>query len=132
MVDPDIQLTQMQRTDLAMMYHSKGWDVFAKTILPSIVEQFRVDLDNTDPAKTADVIAKHSLSRSASVVTALILQRMLQEAMSYEEVKNRNVPVEGAPGLDLDDLAASVDHLPNLLGDVNFIAETDALEEEQQ
>jgi hypothetical protein len=58
MIDPDFELTPVERSDLAMMYNSKGWQVVHKICL-SVVEQFRVDLDNADHANPKDVMAKH-------------------------------------------------------------------------
>lgn len=130
MVDPDLELTPTERSDLAMTFHSKGWQVVNKLLL-AMVEQFRVDLDNADHSNPKDVMAKHSLSRSAGIVVTQLIHRINNEVGMQVEanLRRKNGPEESAPGLQMDDLAQATEHLPNLLGDVNYIAEEDSLEE---
>ena len=128
MVDPDLQLSPQERSELAMLFRSKGWAVLVK-LLRAIVEQFRVDLDNADHSNPKDAMAKHSLSRSAGMVVTLILTRIaqeasLQQAISAQEGTAGN-PEVSAPGLEMDNIAEAVKDLPNLLGDVTYIAEDD-------
>jgi hypothetical protein len=127
MIDPDLELTALQRSDLAQTYHSKGWAV-VDLLIKAIVEQFRVDLDNANHADPKDVMAKHSLSRSAGVVATMLLQRIANETGMYMDARDKT-PKDSAPGLEMDEIAAATEHLPNLLGDVNYIAEEDDLEE---
>jgi len=122
MIDPEVELDQLERTDLVMMYNSKGWQVFQNKIMLSIVEQFRVDLDNADPAKPNEVMAKHALSRAAGIVYTKILTRVVNEVMQNVESKKTD-PQESAPGVDMDDIESATKDMPNLLGDVPFIAE---------
>ena len=123
MIDPDLELTSLQRSELAQTVHSKGWAV-VDLLLKAIVEQFRVDLDNANHADPKEVMAKHSLSRSAGVIVTKLLQRVNNETGLYQDALKEG-PQEAAPGLEMDDLAAATEYLPNLLGDVNYIAEED-------
>jgi len=127
MIDPDFELTPVERSDLAMMYNSKGWQVVHKICL-SVVEQFRVDLDNADHSNPKDVMAKHSLSRSASVVVTQLLTRVGSECALLEEMR-KTKPQESALGLEMDEIEHMTAGLPNLLGDVAYIEEDDDLEE---
>jgi len=123
MVDPDLELTAVERSDLAMTVHSKGWQVVNK-LLMAVVEQFRVDLDNADHANPKEVLARHSLSRSAGVVVTKILTRISNEVAVQQELK-KSGPQESAPGLEMDEIAQMTEGLPNLLGDVTYISEDD-------
>jgi hypothetical protein len=127
MIDPEFELTPVERSELAMIYHSKGWHVVHKICL-AVVEQFRVDLDNADHSNPKDVMAKHSLSRSASVVVTQLLTRVGSEAAFLGETR-KTKPQESAPGVEMDDIERMTNGLPNLLGDVTYIAEDDDLEE---
>ena len=127
MIDPDFELTPVERSDLAMMYNSKGWQVVHKICL-SVVEQFRVDLDNADHANPKDVMAKHSLARSASVVVTQLLTRVGSECALLGEMR-KTKPQESALGLEMDEIEHMTAGLPNLLGDVAYIEEDDDLEE---
>jgi hypothetical protein len=127
MIDPDFELTPVERSDLAMMYNSKGWQVVHKICL-SVVEQFRVDLDNADHSNPKDVMAKHSLSRSASVVVTQLLTRVGSECALLGEMR-KTKPQESALGLEMDEIEHMTAGLPNLLGDVAYIEEDDDLEE---
>jgi hypothetical protein len=128
MVDPDLELTPTERSDLAMMFQSKGWQVVLK-LFRIIVEQFRVDLDNADHANPKDVLAKHALSRAAGTVVTIIIHRIAQEVASLQEARSRQGspenPQESAPGLEMDAIEHAVEGLPNLLGDVTYISEED-------
>lgn len=128
MIDPDFDLTPVERSDLAMIYHSKGWQVVHKICL-AVVEQFRVDLDNADHSNPKDVMAKHALSRSASVVVTQLLTRVGSEAALLGEIRKNAEPQESAPGVEMDDIERMTEGLPNLLGDVAYIAEDDDAEE---
>lgn len=128
MVDPDLLLTPLQRSELAMTVHSKGWEV-VDLLLKAVVEQFRVDLDNANHADPKDVMAKHALSRAAGVVVTTLIHRIANEVALFQDTREANGLHESAPGLEMDDLAAATENLPNLLGDVNYIAEEDDLEE---
>lgn len=129
MVDPDLELTPTERSDLAMLFQSKGWQVVNKLLL-AVVEQFRVDLDNANHSDPKDVMAKHSLSKSAGVVVTKIITRITQEVAAQTEARSRGgEPQEAAPGLEMDEIEQMTSGLPNLLGDVNYIAEEDDLEE---
>jgi hypothetical protein len=128
MVDPELELNAVQRSDLAMTYHSKGWNV-VDLLFKIIVEEFRVELDNANHADPKDVMAKHALSRAAGVVVTKIVHRIANEVAFQQEARKNGEPQEAAPGLEMDDIAAATEHLPNLLGDVNYIAEEDSLEE---
>jgi hypothetical protein len=124
MVDPELELTALQRSDLAQTFHSKGWAV-VDLLLKVIVEEFRVDLDNANHADPKDVMSKHSLSRSAGVVVTKLIHRIANEVGMYQDSRKEATPQDAAPGLEMDDIAAATDHLPNLLGDVTYIAEDD-------
>jgi hypothetical protein len=128
MVDPDLELTPTERSDLAMMFQSKGWQVVMK-LFRIIVEQFRVDLDNADHANPKDVLAKHALSRAAGSVVTIIIHRITQEVAILQEARSRqgtpDNPQDSAPGLSMDAVEQAVEDLPNLLGDVTYIAEED-------
>jgi hypothetical protein len=95
----------------------------------SVVEQFRVDLDNADHSNPKDVMAKHSLSRSASVVVTKLLTRVASEAALVGEMKKSAEPQESASGLEMDEIERMTQGLPNLLGDVAYIEDDDDLEE---
>lgn len=127
MVDPDLELTAVQRSDLAMTFHSKGW-VVVNLLLMAVVEQFRVDLDNANHSDPKDVMAKHSLSKSAGVVVTKIIHRITNEVGVLQDARKTG-PQDSAPGLEMDDITAATDGLPNLLGDVTYIAEEDETEE---
>lgn len=127
MIDPEFELTPVERSDLAMTYNSKGWQVVHKICL-AVVEQFRVDLDNADHANPKDVMAKHSLSRSASVVVTQLLNRVGSECSLLGEMR-KTKPQESALGLEMDEIEHMTAGLPNLLGDVAYIEEDDDLEE---
>ena len=124
LTDPDLELTAIQRSELAMTYHSKGWAV-VELLLKAFVEQFRVDLDNANHADPKDVMAKHALSRAAGVVVTQILHRISNETGMYEDARKDGEPLVAAPGLDMGDLAEATEGLPNLLGDVTYVAEDD-------
>jgi hypothetical protein len=128
MVDPDLELTPTERSDLAMMFQSKGWQVVLK-LFRIIVEQFRVDLDNADHANPKDVLAKHALSRAAGSVVTIIIHRIAQEVAILQELRSRQGspenPHESATGLEMDVISQATEDLPNLLGDVTYIAEDD-------
>jgi hypothetical protein len=127
MVDPEMELTAVQRSNLAMTYHSKGWAV-VDLLLKIIVEEARLDLDNVTDAK--EVIAKHALSRATGVVVTKLIHRITNEVAFAQDSRRSNEPQDSAPGLEMDDIAAATDGLPNLLGDVTYIAEDeDSLEE---
>ena len=128
MVDPELELTPVERSDLAMVYYSKGWQVVHRLCL-AVVEQFRVDLDNADHSNPKDVMAKHSLSRSASVVVTKLLTRVASEAALVGEMKKSAEPQESASGLEMDEIERMTQGLPNLLGDVAYIEDDDDLEE---
>jgi hypothetical protein len=128
MVDPELELSQVQRSNLAMTFHSKGWEV-VDLLFKAIVEQFRVDLDNANHADPKDVMAKHALSKASGQVVTAIIHRIANEVAFQQENRKKGEAQEAAPGLDMDDLAAATDGLPNLLGDVNYIAEEDDSEE---
>ena len=128
MIDPEFDLTPVERSDLAMTFYSKGWQVVHKICL-SVVEQFRVDLDNADHSNPKDVMAKHSLSRSASVVVTKLLTRVASEAAMVGEMKKSAEPQESASGLEMDEIERMTQGIPNLLGDVAYIEEDDDLEE---
>lgn len=127
MVDPDLELTAVERSDLAMTVHSKGWQVVNKLLL-AVVEQFRVDLDNADHSNPKEVLGKHSLSKSAGIVVTKIITRVSNEVAAQVEAR-KSEPQESAPGLEMDEIAQMTDGLPNLLGDVTYISEDDDLEE---
>lgn len=127
MVDPDLELTAVQRSDLAMTFHSKGWQV-VNLLLLAVVEQFRVDLDNANHSDPKDVMAKHSLSKSAGVVVTKIITRINNEVGLTQDAR-KTEPQDSAPGLEMDDIQRATDGLPNLLGDVTYIAEEDETEE---
>jgi hypothetical protein len=124
MVDPDVELTAVERSDLAMTVHSKGWQVVHKLLL-AVVEQFRVDLDNADHSNPKEVLGKHSLSKSAGVVVTKILTRVSNEVAVQAESKKIGEPQDSAPGLEMDEIAQMTEGLPNLLGDVTYISEDD-------
>ena len=126
MTDPEMELTAVQRSDLAMTYHSKGWAVVG-LLLKIIVEEARLDLDNVTDAK--EVIAKHALSRATGVVVTKLIHRITNEVAFAQDSRRSNEPQDSAPGLEMDDIAAATDGLPNLLGDVTYIAEEDDSEE---
>lgn len=128
MIDPDFDLTPVERSDLAMVFGSKGWQVVHKICL-AIVEQFRVDLDNADPSNRNEVMAKHSLSKAASVVVDKLVQRIASEAAIFGEIRKNSAPQESAIDLEMDDIKSMTEGLPNLLGDVAYIAEEDDFEE---
>ena len=131
MVDPEFELTPVERSDLAMMFHGKGWQVAHKICL-AIVEQFRVDLDNADHSNPKDVMAKHSLSRSASVVVGVLVKRIASEAILLGEMKKSSEPQESALNLEMDEIERMTEGLPNLLGDVTYIAEDEDDTEESR
>jgi len=118
--DPDTELTTIQRSDLAMLVTSNGYPVI-RQILIFIVAQFRVDLDNADQANPADVLAKHALSRAASVVAAKFIARIEGEVNMQREIQKASSP--DSPTIPLDDLSTIVEELPNLLGDVHYVEE---------
>ena len=128
MVDPELALTSVQRSDLAMTYHSKGWAV-VDLLFKVIIEEFRVDLDNANHADPKDVMAKHALSRAAGVAITKIIHRIANEVSFQQEARKNGEPQDSAPGLEMDDIAAATDGLPNLLGDVTYVAEEDEAEE---
>ncbi len=121
MTDPELDLDGVERADLAMMYSGKGWPVLLK-LLRAIVEQFRVDLDNANPASASEVMAKHSLSKAAGRIYTILLNRVSAEVTMFGEFQKKS-PQEGAPGLELDDIEEATANLPNLLGDVNYVEE---------
>ena len=131
MIDPDFELTPIERSDLAMMFYGKGWQVAHKICL-AVVEQFRVDLDNADHSNPKDVMAKHSLSRSASVVVNKLITRIASESALVGEMRKSSEPQESAPNLEMDEIARMTDGLPNLLGDVTYIAEDEDDTEESR
>jgi hypothetical protein len=124
MIDPETELDSMERSDLARLYNdTKGWAVVTK-ILRIIVEDARVAVDNA--VKDEDVLRTQKESRAIGIVVTRFMQRVDNEVAACFEVK-KMTPQEGAPGLDMDDLSAAVDHLPNLLGETYFV-EDDAEE----
>jgi hypothetical protein len=129
MTDPELELNPVQRSNLAMTYHSKGWAV-VDLLFKIVVEEARLDLDNANHSDPKDVMAKHALSRATGTVVTKIIQRIANEVAFAQDARHKNgEPQESAPGIEMDDLAAATDGLPNLLGDVNYIAEEDDLEE---
>jgi len=129
MIDPELELEPIERSDLAMTYHSKGWPVVVK-LLRVFVEEARVDLDNADHSKPSEVMAKHALSRTTGVVVTKLLTRIASEVALQHDLNDKE-PKESAPGVDLDDVASATSHMPNLLGDVTYIEEGDGEEESQ-
>ena len=128
MIDPEMELTAIERSDLSMLYHSKGWPVVEK-LLRVIVEEARVNVDNC--MKDEDVLAMHKLSRASGVVVTKFLTRVQTEVGIHVDIKKNAEPIEGAPGLEMDDISAAVENLPNLLGEA-YISEDDAFEEGRQ
>lgn len=128
MVDPEFDLTPVERSDLAMTFNSKGWQVAHKICL-AVVEEFRVDLDNANPANRDDVMAKHALSKAASVAVSKIITRIASEAALLRDIKNSATPQESATNLEMDDIERMTENLPNLLGDVTYISEDEYSEE---
>jgi hypothetical protein len=122
MVDPDFELTNVERSELVMTFNSRGWRVVDKIIL-AVVEQFRVDLDNADQANPKEVMGKHALSKAASIVATKLLTRVQSEAVLLNELRKSAGPQEATPGLEMDAIDEAVANLPNLLGDVDYISE---------
>lgn len=124
MIDPEMELSAIERGDLSLIYHSKGWPVVEK-MLRVIVEEARVAVDNC--VKDEEVLAMQKYSRASGVVVTKFLTRVQQEVGLHVDLKKDGAPVEGAPGLELDNIASAVADLPNLLGDA-YIVEDDTEE----
>jgi hypothetical protein len=124
LIDPEMELDAIERGDLSMVFHSKGWAPITK-ILRVIVEEARVAVDNAQ--KDDDVLSAQKLSRAAGIVVTKFFTRVQQEVGQHVDLKKNAEPVEGAPGLEMDDIAGAVEHLPNLLGEA-YISEDDTEE----
>jgi hypothetical protein len=108
-----------ERGALAGIIRHPGFEA-AKKLAVSVVEQFRVDLDNANPADTKEVIAKHALSRAAGVFYTRWMQRVHDAVERAETIPdspaNAVDPTEGV--LQMDELSALTGNLPNFFGDV--------------
>ena len=124
MIDPEIELDSMERSDLAQVFNGKGWGVIVK-ILRIIVEEARVAVDNAQ--KDEDVLSAQKLSRASGIIVTKFLTRVSNEVAASFEAKKAQ-PQDSAPGLEMDNIEDAVKDLPNLLGEV-YITEDDDLEE---
>lgn len=124
MIDPEMELTAIERGDLAMVFHSKGWPVLQKLLLV-LVEDARVAVDNAQ--KDEDVLRAQKMSRATGIVVTKFIERVTQEVGMFADTKKNREPQEGAPGLEMDDIDGAVKNLPNLLGEA-YITEDDSEE----
>ena len=114
-IDPEEQLDNSQRGDLASMVHSNGFPVL-KILMRALVEQFRVELDNA--VEPSEVVRKHALSKASAMYYTLLLKRIDEEAMLVTNAPRKSdKPIDGGEGISMDDIESQVGHLPNLLGE---------------
>jgi len=118
MVDPELSLDAVERGELANLVSSQGFKVLLKLAL-SVVEEFRTDLDNADPAKPQEVMAKHALSKAASVFHTRLINRINNEVSQFMDApKKSDRPVDLTEGmLDMGEISEAVSEYPNFFGE---------------
>ena len=126
MIDPELMLDAAERRELVRVCQMPGFAILKK-IAMSVVEQFRLDLDNANPASTSDVMAKHSLSRSASLFYQRWLDKLQHEIdqVELESTRGETLQDEAGPVLDMDDLAEATKDMPNFFGQPDVIIESE-------
>lgn len=77
-LDPDMQLEDSERADIVSILETPGWFAVRK-LMEIEIRKFDLALKNADPADQKDVLAKHVLSKAASMFYAQIINRLNTE-----------------------------------------------------
>jgi hypothetical protein len=91
-------------------------------VMQSVLETFRVDLDNADHAKPDEVLAKHALSKAAGIYYTRLVDRLnllLRESSEVAAAITADPQADITEGVvDLDDIKRVTENMPNFFGDV--------------
>lgn len=117
MIDPECELDGTEQSELASVRGMQGWKVVQK-VMRIVVEQARVDLDNADPARPAEVTAKHALSRATAVAVTRITDRINIEVSQFHGRPKASDQPTDETELAMDDIERITETMPNLLGEV--------------
>jgi hypothetical protein len=115
-INPDLELEQAERAELAQMTLMPGYKVLHK-LMRSQVDQFIVAMINADPAEPEDVLAKQVTMKAAAQFYQGITNRVNHETTLYTHApRETDKPVDVTEGvLDMGAVADAVEALPNLL-----------------
>lgn len=117
MIDPELELNDLEQAQLATLVNSQGWPVLKK-VMQSKVEQFNVDLLNVSNAKTEEIVAKHAIAKAAAMyATMLITELESIKLLLVNRLKQADEePEDYTQGiLDMDDLITVTQDIPSFL-----------------
>jgi hypothetical protein len=113
-IDADNELTGIERAHLAQWLTEDSFKIVQK-LMEDQIKKFNLDLVNA--SKTEDIIVKHNLAKSAAQFYQMLIERISQEVLIYTQApKSTDKPKDVTESiLDLDDIAAAMSEVPNLL-----------------
>lgn len=118
MIDPDFEITDIERAHLATLTTTDGFKVLQK-ILEAEVSRFNLALLNTRATNQAEVLSAHNLAQAAAQFYQGVVDRLNKEKLLYEHMPRKNdKPVDATEGLiDLGEVVEQLKDVPNLLGE---------------
>lgn len=113
-------LDSIQRAQLHVTVGEDGFKVIQK-IFESELAKFHIRLLNTNPADEAAVLAAHKMEKAAAQFYQGVVNRINSELEIYRSTpKSTDKPEDVTEGvLDIDEMALSLENIPNLIGEGN-------------
>lgn len=124
--EPEIELTDLERTELVQVTSLPGFKVIHK-ILRNQVDKLALHLINTPAGDKDEVYGRFLQSKTAAQIYQGASDRINAEIASYIASRGSG-GVEGdstESSLDIGEVASKVEDLPNLLGGDNVLEGTD-------
>jgi hypothetical protein len=108
MIDPEMQLDTVKRSNLIALLTSQGWPIL-KEIMEAECNKFNVALLNCPPGKTEEVLARHALAKAAAQVVTAIITRLNAEMEIYHHQGDDNLLPDMTEGvIDIGEISEEI------------------------
>jgi hypothetical protein len=101
MVDPELQLSHVQRSHLQVLVTSEGWRIL-QNMMEAEVERFKVALINVKAGDTAALVENHAMTKAAAMFTVGLINRINDELALYRSESSSQKVLDDPTEQNLD------------------------------